>query len=154
MRASPAQFLKSPPLTLPRNLLQTSPVTRPFSIMDFDLLAEVLNEEQSGDLLSHLPDGTLNIDETPAESPLTANSPQPGAVVSKIEAIFETVAGCILDEKKKIFIKLKTRGKQSNTARDAITGTIKSLPDEETKMVQFPSKSPKEAWKFSNSLRS
>lgn len=126
--------------------------------MDIDLLADISNEGQpalSGDLLSNLPDRTLTHDSTsaPISPSRTVNNNQAGAAVSKIENIFEEIAGCILDEKKRISIKLKTRGKQSTIARDAITGTIKSLQDEETRTVQFPSRSPKEAWKFSESSK-
>jgi hypothetical protein len=128
--------------------------------MDVDLLADILNDGQpvlSGNLLSHLSDRILTLDET-APAPIsslsrTVNSSQPGAVVSKIEDVFERLAGCILDEKMKISIQLKTRGKQSAIGRDSTTGTIKSLPDEKMRTVEFPSKSAKEAWKFSRSSR-
>jgi meiotic recombination protein SPO11 len=125
--------------------------------MDLDLRANILNDGQpalSGNLLFHLPDRSL-IDEPNAHatalnssSSETANY-EAGAVVSKIETIFEKVAGCVLDEKKKLAIKLKTRGKQSATARDTTNGTICNVTDDEMKTIGFPSKSPKEAWKFS-----
>lgn len=127
--------------------------------MDVDLLADVLDDGQpalSSDLLSYLPGSTLTHEGTtaPFDSPYgTVNSSQAAAVVSKIEDIFEKVAGSILDEKKKITMKLKTRGKQSATTTDSTTGAIRSMPDEETRTVQFPSKSPKEAWKFSKSCQ-
>ena len=127
--------------------------------MDFDHLADILNGRQpalSGNLLSHLPDRTLTFDELNVQTTalisgnsfVTVNS-QAGAVISKIEDIFESIAGCILDEKKKVVIKLKTRARQSAKVRDSTTGAIKSLPDDATTTVKFPSKSPKEAWKFS-----
>ena len=128
--------------------------------MDSDLLADILNDGQPalpGNLLSHLPERTLTLDEfnvqttasTSGSSSGTVNHSQAGAVVSKIEDIFERVADCILDEKKEVAIKLRTRAKQSAMVMDSTTGTIKSVPDDETRTVKFPSKSPKEAWKFS-----
>ena len=127
--------------------------------MDIDLLADIFSDGQPAlfdDLLSCLPGGTITNDDS-ATASISTSDPvkniQAGAVVSKIEDVFEEVAGCILDEKKKITIKLKTRGKQSATARDTITGAIRSLPDEETKTVQFPSRSSKEAWRFSESSK-
>ena len=127
--------------------------------MDTDLLADVLSEERpalSGNLLSHLPDRPLTNHEAAAQvsssisyTPGLANPNQAGEVVSKIEAIFEKIAGCILEEKKELVIKLKTRGKQGAKTRNVDTGIIKSLPDDTMREVKFPSKSPKEAWRFS-----
>ena len=128
------------------------------SVMDVDLLVDILNEAPpalSGNLLSHLSDRSLTNNEPVAQVSnfipicLEVIPDRAGAVVTKIEDIFENVTGCILDEKKEMVIKLKTRCKQATKSRDAHTGTIKSLPDDETRVVKFPSKSPKEAWKFS-----
>ena len=127
--------------------------------MDIDFLADILNEDQpalSGNLLSHLPDRPLTSDESATQrsssiphTPGLVNPNQAGAVVSKIEGIFEKIASCILDEKEELVIKLKTRRKQGAKTRDADTGSINRVLGNETRAVRFPSKSPKEAWKFS-----
>ena len=72
-----------------------------------------------------------------------------GAVISKIEDIFDSITSCLLDEKKELSIRLKTRGKPGTREYDHFTGTVKSLPSSEARMIKFPSNSPQEAWKFS-----
>ncbi|KAG0646636.1 Meiotic recombination SPO11 [Hyphodiscus hymeniophilus] len=104
-------------------------------------------------LASHSSDGAVSSSQVPFKGHRTANCSQAGAVVSKIEDIFEKVAQCILDEEKEVSIKIKTRGKQSAIDYDANTGIITSKSTDEMKTVQFPSKSPKEAWKFTAFLR-
>ena len=125
--------------------------------MDLDILADINDDGQpafSDNLLSHLPDRTLAHDEPNAHSRVpgsslgTVNNGQVGAVVSKIECIFERVADCILDEEKVVTIKLKVRRKPSATAQDTATGTTKSMVDDDMRTIKFPSKSPKEALKF------
>ena len=124
--------------------------------MNSDLLPDIFNVGEpllSDGLLSHLPKDTLIINDTAASSSGLSSKSRPGAVVSKIENIFEKVTGCILDEKQRVSIKFRTRGKASMTAKDPITGIVKTLAKDETKTVHFPSKSSKEAWKFSESLK-
>jgi len=127
--------------------------------MDLELLTGILNDAQpplAGDMLSNLPDRHLsanNGETQPSSSPprtlMLVNPNQAGAIVSKIEDIFENIAGCILDGNKVLEIRLKSRGRKAATGRDAVTGPIKSLEDDAVRIIKFPSKSPKEAWKFS-----
>jgi meiotic recombination protein SPO11 len=127
--------------------------------MAIDLLADILDEDQpalSDNWLSHLADRPLTSDESATQpsssifnNPGLVNPNQAGAVVSKIEVIFEKIASCILDEKEELVIKLKTRRKQGAKTRDADTGSTNRVLGNETRPVRFPSKSPKEAWKFS-----
>jgi len=104
------------------------------------------SEPLTGDLLSNLPRRELTHDsradpESREESTFITrpNPNQAGAVISKIEDIFESVADSILHEKKELVIQLKTRKRTKKQNPD-------SLPD--TKLIRFPSKSPQEAWKF------
>jgi meiotic recombination protein SPO11 len=126
--------------------------------MDLDLLTDILDDGQpvlSGNLPPHPPhriqilDGQVDPQSAPFQG--TINNSQAGAVVSKIENIFENIASCILDEEKVMSIKLKNRGKLSATGKNATTSNIRSIPNEVTRSIEFPSKSPKEAWKFSKS---
>jgi meiotic recombination protein SPO11 len=71
----------------------------------------------------------------------------PGAVISKIEDIFEAMTDCILGEKKELTIQLKTRSKTKSKIDDS--QLAKKKTKSETKIITFPSKSPQEAWKFS-----
>jgi hypothetical protein len=128
-----------------------------FCTMEFDLLAENLKSGQSGlsgRLTSKLLGGLCVHSITVGSSCLAVNNRQAGEVVSRIERIFENIASSILDEKNNVAINLKTRGKQSMTRRDTDTGIIKVIPSDERKTVRFPSKSPKEAWKFSKYWKS
>lgn len=123
-------------------------------------------------LLSNLPD-----------SPLTSNSPSghghavrqkkgpsvptfplpvertnhAGVVISKIEDIFESIADCMLGEKKELSIQLKSRrgraeitreNQDEDQASDETAAKKKRLKDP-FRSITFPSKSPQEAWKFS-----
>ena len=118
--------------------------------MDFDLLSGFLAESQP-DLLSNLQSRRQTDDRHATTEDPTRMRPsnQAGAVISKIEDIFESIADCLLDEKKELVIRLKTRGKPGTHIHDLLTSTIKSLPTSEARTIKFPSKSPQEAWKFS-----
>lgn len=126
--------------------------------MDQDILSEILSNYHpplTGSLLSNLPPRqTHNGHDSAIQSlqPSTnvklSNPNQAGAVISKIEDIFESIADCILDEKKEMTIRLKTRKRKGNQVHDAESGAIKSVSDEKERSVRFPSRSPQEAWKF------
>ena len=118
--------------------------------MDFDLVTDIPHQGPAlpSNLLFHLPHRRLTNDHHD-DSSARGSTNRPATVISKIEAIFENIATCILDEKKELEIRIKTRGKQATKARDVATGTLKSLPNNETRSIRFPSKSPQEAWKFS-----
>lgn len=82
------------------------------------------------------------------ESQLTAqNLPAPdnpnqvGEVISKIEDIFESIADSIGDGTGPLVIYLKLRRRRGS--QSVVNGTDKR------KKIVFPSKSPKEAWRFS-----
>jgi meiotic recombination protein SPO11 len=136
--------------------------------MDLDILSEILADRHPAlhsDLLSNLPNRPLihnrpdaNHDgpdadaeaiDSPAESlnPLSLN--QAGAVISKIEDIFESIADSIINQKEELVIQLKTRRKPGNQVYDNASGVLKSLHDDEMRAIRFPSKTPQEAWKFS-----
>ncbi|KAK6581907.1 hypothetical protein PZA11_005604 [Diplocarpon coronariae] len=77
-----------------------------------------------------------------------ANSNQLGIVISKMEKIFESITDCILDEKKELVIRLKSRSKK----RQVLDENDSEAPEKSTK-ITFPSKNAKEAWKFTALLR-
>lgn len=131
--------------------------------MDFDILCDILREPPSvlsGDLLQHLSSSGLT-DQDPTSEPSLTNvsiasfthSKPDGntaaVVISKVEDIFESIAECLLDEKKEMVIRLKTRKRSGLQVHDIVTGTLTSLQNDEMRSIKFPSKSPQEAWKFS-----
>ncbi|PMD12317.1 DNA topoisomerase IV, alpha subunit [Hyaloscypha hepaticicola] len=136
--------------------------------MDFDLLSGFHDGHQDGtshQLLSNLQSRGRLTHEQSAEVPSLAHdvldgslrpldSNQVGAVINKIEDIFEAIADCILDEGKELVIPFKTRPKKKTTTndRDGSSKINRSLNSEAQKVV-FPSKSPQEAWKFTALLR-
>ena len=69
-------------------------------------------------------------------------------VILQIEDIFSSIADAILKEETHLVINLKTRYKPKSRIHDKKSGVIRSLPDEETKAIKFPSRKPHEAWKF------
>lgn len=73
-------------------------------------------------------------------------SSQTGAVIAKIEKIFESIADSLLNEQNSLIIPLKTRPR-TKPARD------KGSPEDSTRSgirnITFPNKSAREAWKFS-----
>ncbi|CAG8961776.1 hypothetical protein HYFRA_00006319 [Hymenoscyphus fraxineus] len=83
----------------------------------------------------------------------TAMNPRstPGAVISRIEHIFEDITDCLLDGGKELAIPLKSRhGNRSQTEqRDGTEGMSTS----ETRLITFPNKSPREARRFTILLR-
>jgi len=122
--------------------------------MDLDLLSGILaepNPSHQRQLLPNLPNSLLTYQNAasshpnPTSGPITRNSP--GAVISKIEDIFEAMTDCILDEKKELVIQLKTRDRK--TSRSDETEATKTRKKSENRTIRFPSKSPQEAWKFS-----
>jgi meiotic recombination protein SPO11 len=128
------------------------------SIMDFDLLPDVLNDcspDIRGNLLQNLPRRPLTPDpgdaldlpasrETLASDVIPGNPNQAGAVISKIEDIFQSIADSILLQKQELVIHLRHRQKPGYQNIVAKNGSAKGLYE-----VRFPSKSPQEAWKFS-----
>lgn len=80
-----------------------------------------------------------------------------GVVISKIEDIFESIADCMLGEKKELTIKLKSRTRreemtgenQDENQTSDETSARKKRPKDLFRNITFPSKSPQEAWKFS-----
>lgn len=79
--------------------------------------------------------------------PLNPNLP--GAVISKIEDIFEAMTDCMLGEKEELTLQLKTRHKSRSKVGDAVEKNGKNKTNSDAISIEFPSKSPKEAWKFS-----
>jgi meiotic recombination protein SPO11 len=132
--------------------------------VDFDLISGSLDDHQdsstSPQLLSNLQSRGRLTHEQMAEVPSLAHdvldrssrSPDPnqtGAVINKIEDIFEAIADCILDQGKELVIPFKSRPKRKTTTnRDESSQINRSLNSDAQKVV-FPSKSPQESWKFS-----
>ncbi|TVY87160.1 Meiotic recombination protein, partial [Lachnellula willkommii] len=138
--------------------------------MDFDLLSGYLADPQPSlpqTLLPHLPNSSLTPQNTVSRpnnrpptassgsSPVTRNSP--GAVISKIEEIFEAMTDCLLGEKSELVIQLKTRSKtkaksdaKEDDDDDAPSRRKKARP--ETRTITFPSTSPQEVWKFNRDI--
>lgn len=76
------------------------------------------------------------------------NNFQAGAVITKIEDIFESLLDCIINEKKCLVLHIKSRGNNGRQTLDAATGAIRNTGNVETKEITFPGKTQKEAWKF------
>ncbi|KAF4632534.1 hypothetical protein G7Y89_g5596 [Cudoniella acicularis] len=130
--------------------------------MDFDLLSGFIatpDRDDSADLLSNLPHSELTAHEESMENERVtsprfnatvshvADPSQSGAVISKIEDIFEQMTDCILDEKKVMTIELKSR--YSKRVKSSENDPRRKPSKPETRTITFPSKSPQEAWKFS-----
>ncbi|PVH71088.1 DNA topoisomerase IV, alpha subunit [Cadophora sp. DSE1049] len=128
--------------------------------MDLDLLSDYLPDGRPSErrtLLSNLHHNTLtkadDADQDPSNKEVQVtqilNPNQAGAVISKIEDIFEAIADCILAEGKELVIELKSRSKsQAKNDEDVLEGTRNR-----TKRITFPSRNQKEAWKFTALLR-
>ncbi len=128
--------------------------------MDPELLSDLLGDISSeAQLLSDLQTPRLTIEDDhlaifrPQHSgeaqPSRIVSNQTGAVITKIERIFESITDCILEEKKEISIELKTRPRSKEKLDSNQSGSLRGKRKPEVRAVTFPSKSPQEAWKFS-----
>ncbi|EPQ62446.1 Bgt-361 [Blumeria graminis f. sp. tritici] len=78
---------------------------------------------------------------------MVATQNQANTVISRIEYVFESMVDCILGSKKELVIQLKFR-----------TDLGKGFPssDDSTQKLRniiFPSKNPREAWKFTVLIR-
>jgi meiotic recombination protein SPO11 len=135
--------------------------------MDIDLFSEISTDHQpalSGALLFNLPNipltpglGRKSVEEDapdcglPARNPGRENHNQAGAVISKIEDIFESITDSILKQKPELIIRLKTRKKTSSQIPETRKSDARDVHDDGMRAVKFPSRSPQEAWKFSKS---
>lgn len=133
--------------------------------MDFDLLSDYLHNGSPsrggrGILLSDLPrrladearatdDQWSGQGEFNSQVTITRATPsnQVGTVISKIESIFESIADCMLDEKKELVIELKSRYKPEPKP-EADSDVVPAVSKKSMK-ITFPSKNPRGAWKFS-----
>lgn len=133
--------------------------------MDLDLLSDLCGDLSSeAQLLSDLQTPRLTIEDghlasfRPQQSaeaqPSRIVSNQTGAVITKIERIFESITDCILEEKKEISIELKSRPKSKQNPDRNQPGAVRGKRKSDTRTVTFPSKSPREAWKFSKGVLS
>ncbi|EHK97930.1 putative Meiotic recombination protein rec12 [Glarea lozoyensis 74030] len=73
-----------------------------------------------------------------------------GSVITKLEDIFESITDCLLEKNKELTICLKTR--PPKVTQEDETGNRKRLMSGVRK-ITFPSRNPKEAWKFTALLR-
>jgi meiotic recombination protein SPO11 len=132
--------------------------------MDLDLFSNLLRDDpgpSSGSLLSNLPHrspidySSISCNtsgHTSSSQPNIAYIPdlsQAGRVIAKIENIFESITDCILDQRKELVVSLRSRPKCKSKDSEESMPNLKSKP--ELKNITFPSKSPQEAWKFSES---
>lgn len=130
--------------------------------MDSGLVSNVLRDRQldsQAALLQNLPDRSLTLDqyhavrnereadtvqrEIPAANAMAGSHTQSGAVISKIEDIFESIADSILNQKQDLSILLKTRQRPGNQNTRTQNASTKGQYE-----VRYPSRSPQEAWKF------
>jgi meiotic recombination protein SPO11 len=136
-------------------------------VMDFDIIWKHLDGSDiasSDQLLSNLQDsGTLTHEQAGGNNTALENAilnesgaitrpvdrNQAGAVINKIEDIFESITDCILDEGKELVIPLKSRPKNKTIANKDDPARVNRRPMPETRNITFPSRSPQEAWKFS-----
>jgi len=86
--------------------------------------------------------------------PLSADLPcnQTGAVIAKIENIFESITDSILNEKKELMIPLKTRPRRA-VDRDDRSNNGNVSTKTSMRNITFPTNNLREAWRFSNSSR-
>lgn len=131
--------------------------------MDLDLLHLWKDTSPDNSLLSHSPNDKLISRNQPAASstedhtngpaiPQRAvkyNNFQAGAVITKIEDIFESLLDSIINEKDCLVLHIKSRGKNGRQTLDAATGVIRNTENVEAKEITFPGKTQNEAWKFS-----
>ena len=130
--------------------------------MDCDLLSLWQDASSDNSLLSHSsydklisqnqlgvssPEGRADSQAISQGAPRNNNF-QAGAVITKIEDIFESLLDCITNEKKCLVLHIKSRGKNGRQTLDAATGAIRNIGNVETKEITFPGKTQKEAWKF------
>ncbi|KFY59834.1 hypothetical protein V496_05518 [Pseudogymnoascus sp. VKM F-4515 (FW-2607)] len=80
------------------------------------------------------------------------NNFQAGAVITKIEDIFESLFDCIKNEEKSFILHIKSRGKNGRQTLDTATGVIRNTGNVETKEITFPGKTQSEAWKFGKDI--
>jgi meiotic recombination protein SPO11 len=134
--------------------------------MDFDLLQDLLREPQEAQhgrkdnsLLSYSssrliqrqldpPCLTTHVQHIDISQPSQKTNSQAGAIIAKLEDIFESLLDCIIDEKKGLVLHLKSRGKSIQQTLDPATGTIRNIGTAEAKEIGFPGKTQREAWKF------
>lgn len=95
-----------------------------------------------------LPSSTDHILHLDISQPPRNTNNQVGAVITKIEDIFESLLDCITNENKCLVLHLKSRGKAGHRTLDPITGTIRNTGNAECKEITFPGKTQREAWKF------
>ncbi|OBT68740.1 hypothetical protein VE03_02199 [Pseudogymnoascus sp. 23342-1-I1] len=130
--------------------------------MDYDLLSLLQDAPSDDSLLSDsvydklIPQNQLGTPspEDHADSPAIPqgaprkNNFQAGAVITKIEDIFESLLDSIKNEKKCLVLHIKSRGDDRRQILDAATGAIRNTGNVEAKEITFPGKTQKEAWKF------
>ncbi|KAL2067544.1 hypothetical protein VTL71DRAFT_1969 [Oculimacula yallundae] len=144
--------------------------------MDLDIKSEPLQdgptERSERTLLSNLPRSALTQTDNdskhenangPVKVTRRTNPNQVGAVISKIEDIFESITDCILEERRELVIELKSRSKSNLKAQKSETEKVEvELEEDEdeemelrrrTTKITFPSRNQKEAWKFTALLR-
>jgi meiotic recombination protein SPO11 len=131
--------------------------------MDSDLLSEILSDHHPaliGSLHSNLPYNSLTDEEHTLDHgefkgrdavvpPRRSHANEAGAVISKIEDIFEAIADCILSEKKEVTIQLKTRKKTGKQDQSSNSKAKPACSEADVRTIRYPSMKPQEAWKFS-----
>jgi hypothetical protein len=93
-----------------------------------------------------------NRDIAPVAQVLPDASRHAGAVISKIEDVFEHMIDDLGSDNRELVIPLKSRSRASGETLDAADGAIKQPPATEARAIRFPGKTVQEAWKFSRSI--
>ena len=72
-----------------------------------------------------------------------------GSVISQIEDILEQVIDCIINKKKELVIRLKSRRRSHKEILEIDSSAVDDNTDVETRTIRFPGGTPREAWRFS-----
>jgi hypothetical protein len=126
-----------------------------------DELSGYQEGQQTSNLLTNLTANELTqqIQFSPGQASLSLSvvnpppnlSDEQNLVIAKIEAIFESIADCLLQERRELTIELKSRPKRQYMKIDGHTGAIIDTSDGKLRDICFPAKTSHEAWKFSES---
>ncbi|KAI9863699.1 MAG: hypothetical protein M1813_003722 [Trichoglossum hirsutum] len=74
-------------------------------------------------------------------------------VIAKVEAIIESIVDAILEDKKKLVITLRSRGRVTDQGFDHESRSIRPAARRQTRQISFPGRTPREARKFAVLVR-
>jgi meiotic recombination protein SPO11 len=102
-------------------------------------MSEVKDESDFDMLFDNSPDISDNLDVISSVGPQLSRQNQHSGVITQIEAVFETVADALLNERADVTISLASIS--SNEPRDISVKTPKAV-------FTFPGKTANDAWRF------